>query len=332
MLRKTRLVPFAALLVASVRAALPPRRRTHPRTRAPETLAPPRIPAAANNPCAAKNPCGASNPVRPKTHALPRLRRGSKIPAPRRTPAPGRRRARASSSIHPPCGGEARAGSKERAITHPPRSFPPKRDASVRDAVARGRKVFRSIGCVSCHPGTHHPGDSSGHNGRETPGSGSHAHRRGGAFSASEPRGRGGERRAVQRLCATDVLGNPPMNPTPGNTGPRSLLVSLSPARYEPMLAWGGEAQDVHEDGTTRRRKRKPRRSRAENPCGDAPRRQDPPPADRESACPITLCGAKSVRASKPASGRNPPAAKTPAQRKIHVRPKTLAPQEIMET
>ena len=223
MLRKPRLVLFAALLVASVRAALPAQAANAPANPCAGNPCAAQNPCAANNPCAAKNPCGASNPCAPQNPCAAPTPGAAQNPCAAKNACARtvRRARRIVKPVHPPCGRcEARAGSKERAITHPPRSFPPKRDASVRDAVARGRKVFRSIGCVSCHPrGRTIRGTVVDITGARHPvpvptliGAAEH-------FPRLSPAGEVVNVGQFNDWCATTFIGNPPMNPNvPGNT------------------------------------------------------------------------------------------------------------------
>lgn len=143
-------------------------------------------------------------------------------------------------------------------ITPPPYFYTQKRDDSVKDAVARGRKTFRSMGCVGCHPrgrtirsavsditGVRHPVpvptliNAADH------------------FPRLSPAGQVVSIGQFNDFCATTFIGNPPMDPySQKYKDLEAFVVSLSPARYKRMLEW--EA------------KRKGFMKKAQKPSGDA--------------------------------------------------------------
>ena len=195
MLRKSRFVLLGALLSVSIWAVIP----VH-------AASPSKNPCAAKNPCAG-NPCAAQNPCAPSNPCAAQNPGAAKNPcAAKNACARTEKSPRIVKPFTPSAGGKARAGSKAASITHPPYSFTRKRDVSVKDAVARGRKIFRSIGCVGCHPrGRTIRGTVVDVTGARHPVPVPHAHRSGGALPAPEPCGPCGERRAVQRLVRHGV-------------------------------------------------------------------------------------------------------------------------------
>ena len=157
----------------------------------------------------------------------------------------------------------AQAAEKKATITPPPFFFTQQRDASVKDSVTRGKKVFRDIGCVGCHPrGRTVGGTAVDVMGFRNPvpiptlmGAADH-------FPRLSPAKPGGERRAVQRPLLHDVHRQSAHGPLfPEIQGPRILRGFALARAIQAHARLGGEAQGVHEDGAARGRGRKPLRS-----------------------------------------------------------------------
>ncbi len=330
MLRKSRFILLGALLIAPVWAALPAQAANAPKNPCAGNPCAAQNPCAANNPCTPQNPCAAQNPGAVKNpcaakNACARTEKNPRIVKP----------------FTPPAGGAARARSKAPTVTPPPDASTRKRDASVRDAVARGRKIFRSIGCVSCHPrgrtirgtavdvkGVRHPVPvptligAADHFPRLSPA--------GGVVSVGQ----------FNDWCATTFIGNSPMNPYSREYKDlEAYVVSLSPARYERMLAWeakrkafmktvlpagGGENPGVAKtaapknpglDTLDARNPAAPRNPgvsnnpcAAQNPC--AP--QNPPPANNPPAAKNPCATQNPCAPKNPCAPQNPCAAKNP--------------------
>ncbi len=126
------------------------------------------------------------------------------------------------------------------SITHPPYFYTQKHDNSVKDAVARGRKLFRSLGCVGCHPrGRTIRGTAVDVSGVRHPvpiptliGAAEH-------FPRLSPSGQVVSVGQFNDFCATTFIGNPPMDPySQKYKDLETYVVSLSPARYKRMLEW----------------------------------------------------------------------------------------------
>ena len=241
---KSSLIPWGALLAASLWAAAPAGAATprnpcaaSPRVKASDAGNPcaarprgrnPRAarPSAAKNPCAAKppakaaeNPGGGGEPFNPFADAAG----GTNPPQ----------------SVQPRAG-DARWGERRAGVRRPRYFFTLWPDASARDAVARGRRAFRRAGCVGCHPrgrtiyghavtaaGARHPFpiptliDAAEH------------------FPRLGPTGRLLSVGQFNDFCAATFLGEPPMDPYSQKFKDlEAYVISLSPARYERMLAW----------------------------------------------------------------------------------------------
>ncbi len=223
MLRKSRLVLPGALLVVSMWAVLPVHAADAPKNPCAGNPCAAQNPCAPGNPCAANNPCAPQNPCAAK-NACARAEKNPRIVKP----------------STPPADVGARARGKGPTITHPPSLSTPKRDASVKDAVARGRKVFRGTGCVSCHPrGRTIRGTVVDVNGVRHPvpvptliGAADH-------FPRLNPAGQVASVGQFNDWCAKTFIGNPPMNPNSQEYKDlEAYVVSLTPARYERMLEW----------------------------------------------------------------------------------------------
>lgn len=311
MLKKSRPVLFAALLVAPVWATLPAQAANAPGNPCAGNPCAAQNPCAANNPCAAKNPCGANNPCASQNPC-----------AAKNACARTEKNPRISKPFTPPAGGEVRARSKAPAITLPPFVSTRKRDASVKDAVARGRKIFRSIGCVGCHPrgrtirgtavdvkGVRHPVPvptligAAEHFPRLSPA--------GGVMSVGQ----------FNDWCATTFIGNPPMNPYSQNYRDLEVYVaSLSPARYERMLEWEAKRKAFMKTAPPAGGGEKPGVAKAaapKNPGGDSPvaKNQSTPanpcapnnPSTPANPCAATNpCAAKNPCANNPCAPNNP--------------------------
>ncbi len=330
MLRKSRLLLLGALLNVSVWAALP----VH-------AADPPKNPCAAQNPCAPGNPCAANNPCAPQNPCA------AKNACARTVKNPG-----GDNQLTPPAGGEARAASRKPAITHPTPLSTPKRDASVKDAVARGRKVFRGIGCVSCHPrGRTIRGTVVDVKGARHPvpvptliGAADH-------FPRLSPAGQVASVGQFNDWCATTFIGNPPMNPySQEYKDLEAYVVSLTPARYERMLEWEakrkafmktaqpaagganpgggdpGEPKNPGRDSPVARNLSEPANPCAPNnpgapanPCAatnprapQSPGASSNPCAAQNPCAPQNPCAAKNPCANNPCAPKNPCAARNP--------------------
>ena len=318
MLRRSRLVLFAALLFASVWTTLPAQAAN-----APKNPCAARNPCGAGNPCAAKNPCAASNPCAPKNPCAAQNPGATKNPcAPKNACARTEKSPRIVKPFTPPAGGAARARSREPTITHPPRSFTRKRDASVRDAVARGRKLFRSIGCVSCHPrGRTIRGTAVDVKGVRHPvpvptliGAAEH-------FPRLSPKDQVVSVGQFNDWCATTFIGNPPMNPySQEYKDLEAYVVSLSPARYERMLAWEAKRKAFMRTVQPSAGGANPGVANVaapKNPGGGAPVAKNPstpanPCAPNNRSAPANPCAATNPCAAKNPCANNPCAPKNP--------------------
>ena len=134
----------------------------------------------------------------------------------------------------------AQAAEKKATITPPPFFFTQQRDASVKDSVTRGKKVFRDIGCVGCHPrGRTVGGTAVDIMGFRNPvpiptlmGAADH-------FPRLSPASQVVNVGQFNDLCSTTFIGNPPMDPySQRYKDLESYVVSLSRARYKRMLDW----------------------------------------------------------------------------------------------
>ena len=299
---KSSLIPWGALLAASLWAA------------APAGAATPRNPCAAP-PSAAKNPCAAKPPAK----AAENPGGGGEPFNPFADAAGG---ANPPQSVQPRAG-DARWGERRAGVQRPRYFFTQRPDASARDAVARGGRAFRRAGCVGCHPrgrtiyghavtaaGARHPFpiptliDAAEH------------------FPRLGPTGRLLSVGQFNDFCAATFLGELPMDPYSQKFKDlEAYVISLSPARYERMLAWeakrkaliegraagaGGAPAAASEGGAAPARSaRTPGGGGSPgggdgggNPC--APRRPRPPnPED----------------AGNPCAPGNPPAVKNPRAR-----------------
>ncbi len=282
MLRKSRLVLLGALLVVSIWAVLTVHAADSPKN------------PCAGNPCAAQNPCAPSNPCAPK-NACARVEKSPRIVKPSTSPA----------------GGEARTASKEPTFTHPPSLSTRKRDASVKDAVARGRKIFRSTGCVSCHPrgrtirGTVVDVTGARHPVPVPPLIGAAEH-----FPRLSPAGQVMNVGQFNDWCARTFIGNPRMDPySQEYKDLEAYVVSLTPARYERMLDWEAKRKAFM-------RTVQPAAGGA-NPGGSDPGEPKNPgrdsPIARNLGEPANPCAATNPCAPPSSSPtRNPPTAKNP--------------------
>ena len=306
MLRKSRLVLFAALLVAPVWTTLPAQAANAPGNPCAGNPCAAQNPCAANNPCAAKNPCGANNPCAPNNPCAAKNPGAAKNACARTEKIP-----RIGKPFTPPAGGPGRARSREPTITHPPSAFPRKRDASVKDAVARGRKIFRSIGCVSCHPrGRTIRGTAVDVTGARHPvpvptliGAADH-------FPRLSPAGGVMNVGQFNDWCATTFIGNPPMNPYSQNYRDLEVYVaSLSPARYKRMLEWETKRKALMK---TNRGAGGDTSPVAGNPA--APK--DPPLAKNPCAPQGPGASSNPCAAQNPCAPQNPPPTKNPTTAK----------------
>ncbi len=288
MLRKSRLVLLGALLVVSIWAALPALAANAPKN------------PCAGNPCAAQNPCAAKN-------ACARTEKNPRIVKPSTSPA----------------GGGARAASKKPTVTHPPSLSTPKRDASVKDAVARGRKIFRSTGCVSCHPrGRTIRGTVVDVTGARHPvpvptliGASEH-------FPRLSPAGHVVSVGQFNDWCARTFIGNPPMNPySQEYKDLEAYVASLSPARYARMLEWEAKRKAFMKTVQPAAGGANPGGTNAaapKNPGGDASIARNPgepanPCAPNNPGAPANPCAATNPCAPQsPGASSNPCAAQNP--------------------
>lgn len=248
---KPGLLPALALLAAALWAAAPARAASPP----------------ARNPCAVKNPPAANpsggNPCAPSRSPRPEAAGGGNPCAPR-NPRAGDAGAKAGTNPQggrlfdpfaddargaggekpppppPPPGGGVQWGESRAGVARPRYLFTQRPDASVRDAVARGRRAFRRAGCVGCHPrGRTIYGHAADVTGATHPfpiptliGAADH-------FPRLGPAGRALSVGQFNDFCATTFLGEPPMDPySQKYKDLEAYVVSLSPERYERMLAW----------------------------------------------------------------------------------------------
>ncbi len=304
MLRKSSFFLLGALLSVSIWAVLPALAAN-----APKNPCAAQNPCGAGNPCAPQNPCAAKNPCAPK-NACARTEKNPRIVKP----------------FTPPAGGAARARSKKPTVTPPPFASTRKRDASVKDAVARGRKLFRSIGCVSCHPrGRTIRGTAVDVKGVRHPvpvptliGAAEH-------FPRLSPGGQVASVGQFNDWCATTFIGAPPMNPDSQEYKDlETYVVSLSPARYERMLAWEAKRKAFMKTVLSAGGGANPGGANAaapKNPGGDNLDAKTPPaprnpgvssnPCAAQNPCaPKNPCAAKNPCANNPCAARNPCAKK----------------------
>ena len=303
MLRKSRFVLLAALFVASYWAALPvyaANQSKNPCAGNPCTAKNPcgANPCTANNPCAAKNPCAAQKPGAANNPCA------AKNACARSTKSPG-----SGNQLTPPSGVGTQAKSSKPAITDPPHFYTLKRDASVKDAVARGRKLFRSIGCVSCHPrGRTIRGTAVDVTGVRHPvpiptliGAAEH-------FPRLNPVEQVANVGQFNDWCATTFIGNPPMDSKSQDYKDlEAYVVSLSPARYKRMLEWEAKRKAFMKTVQPTAGGGNPGGSGAGEPkipVGNAPVAKNP-------------CAPQNPPAAKnPCAGQNPPASNNPCAAK----------------
>ena len=306
MLRKSRLVLLGALLAVSMWAALPVHAANAPKNPCAAN------PCAAQNPCAPSNPCAANNPCAPQNPCAMNnaCARTEKSP---RTVKP----------FTPPAGGGARTRSKKPTITHPPALSTRKRDVSVKDAVARGRKIFRSTGCVSCHPrGRTIRGTVVDVTGARHPvpvptliGAADH-------FPRLSPAGQVVSVGQFNDWCAKTFIGNPPMNPySQEYKDLEAYVVSLTPARYARMLEWEARrkafmktaqpaAGGANPGGSDPAAPKNPDRG---SPIARTPGEPANPCAPNNPGAPANPCAATNPCAPQnPSLTKNPPTAKNP--------------------
>jgi|APSaa5957512535_1039671.scaffolds.fasta_scaffold96401_2 hypothetical protein len=196
----------------------------------------------------------------------------------------------------------AQAASKNKTITPPPFFMTLKRDKSVADSVKRGKKVFRSTGCVGCHPrGRTVGGTAVDVMGNRNPvpipsliGAAEHFPR---MTAASQVVSVG----QFNDLCSTVFIGNQPMDPY--STKYRDLeayVVSLSPKVYKRMLTWEKKRKAFMKTVKTT--------AGAGNPCGGGN------PCAAKNPCGGNPCASKNPCAGKnpcnPCAGKNPCARK----------------------
>ena len=322
MLRKSRLVLLGTLLVVSMWAVLPVHAANAPKNPCAGNPCAAQNPCAPSNPCAPQNPCVAKNPCAAK-NACARTEKNPPIVKPSTSPADG----------------EARAASKKPTITHPPALSTRKRDVSVKDAVARGRKIFRSTGCVSCHPrGRTIRGTVVDVTGMRHPvpvptliGAADH-------FPRLSPAGQVVNVGQFNDWCARTFIGNPPMDPySQEYKDLEAYVVSLTPARYARMLEWEAKrkafmktaqpaAVGANPGGTNAAAPKNPGRDspiarnlgEPANPC--APNNPGAPanPCAATNPCAPQNPGASSnpCAAQNPCAPQNPCAARNPCAKK----------------
>lgn len=254
---KPSLILWGALLAASTWAAAPAGAATPRNPCAGNPCAPgkpraasPRVQASdAGNPCAARPRGGSPRAARPSAAKNPGA---AKLPAKAAETSGGGKPFNPFADVAggadpqgtrppaPPRTGDARWGERRAGVPQPRYLFTQRPDASARDAVARGRRVFRRVGCVGCHPrgrtiyghavtaaGARHPFpiptliDAAEH------------------FPRLGPTGRLLSVGQFNDFCAATFLGEPPMDPYSQKFKDlEAYVISLSPARYGRMLAW----------------------------------------------------------------------------------------------
>jgi hypothetical protein len=183
--------------------------------------------------------------------------------------------------------------SKKKTVTPPPFFFTQKRDNSVTAAVKRGKKLFRSVGCVGCHPrGRTVGGTAVDVMGNRNPvpiptliGAAEH-------FPRLSPAGQVINLGQMNDLCATVFIGDAPMDPYSQKYKDLEAYVSsLSPKKYKRMLSWEKKRKALLA-------KVKPAGGGRGNPCGGNP------------------CAAKNPCGGNPCAAKNPCAGKNPCARK----------------
>ena len=167
----------------------------------------------------------------------------------------------------------ARQIAKKKTLTPPPFFFTQKRDSSVANSVKRGKKHFRDIGCVGCHPrGRTVGGTAVDVTGNRNPvpiptlvGAAEH-------FPRLSPAGQVINVGQFNDLCATVFIGNAPMDPYSQKYKDLEAYVSsLSPKLYKRMLSWEKKRKAFMA-------KMKPARGRGNpcNPCAARGKRRRP--------------------------------------------------------
>lgn len=351
---KPGLLPALALLAASSLWAAAPVEAASPSARNPCAVkSPPAANAPGGNPCAPSSPRpenpGGGNPCAPRN---PRAGdagaqagtspQGGRLFDPFADDAGG-----TGGGKPPPPSGGVQWGESRAGVARPRYLFTQRPDASVRDAVARGRRAFRRAGCVGCHPrGRTIYGHAADVTGATHPfpiptliGAAEH-------FPRLGPSGRALSVGQFNDFCATTFLGEPPMDPySQKYKDLEAYVVSLSPGRYERMLAWEakrkalaramrggagggtpapssggrekpaaptartsgeGGGKPVGEIAPAKPRGGNPRAVR--NPCATAPGGRNP-------------CAIPSVSAGNPCAPKNPCAAKNPCARPERKKP-----------
>ncbi len=192
--------------------------------------------------------------------------------------------------------------SKKKTVTPPPFFFTQKRDgwgSSVAASVKRGKKVFRDVGCVGCHPrGRTVGGTAVDVMGNRNPvpiptlvGAAEH-------FPRLSPAGQVINLGQMNDLCATVFIGHAPMDPYSQKYKDLEAYVSsLSPKKYKRMLSWEKKRKALLA-------KVKPAGGGRANPC---------------NPCGGNPCAAKNPCGGNPCAGKNPCnpcAGKNPCARK----------------
>lgn len=180
---------------------------------------------------------------------------------------------------------------KKKSVTPPPFFFTQKRDgwgSSISASVNRGKKVFRDLGCVGCHPrGRTVGGTAVDVMGNRNPvpiptliGAAEH-------FPRLSPAGQVINLGQMNDLCSTVFTGNEPMDPYSQKYKDLEAYVSsLSPKLYKRMLTWEKQRKVLLA-------KVKPARGKGANPC---------------NPCGGNPCAAKNP--CNPCAGKNPCARK----------------------
>ncbi len=129
---------------------------------------------------------------------------------------------------------------KKKTLTPPPFFFTQRKDNSVAASVKRGKKIFRDVGCVGCHPrGRTVGGTAVDVMGNRNPipiptlvGAAEH-------FPRLSPASQVINLGQFNDLCATVFIGNAPMDPYSQKYKDLEAYVSsLSPKLYKRMLSW----------------------------------------------------------------------------------------------
>ncbi|MDP6366254.1 MAG: hypothetical protein QF787_08905 [Nitrospinota bacterium] len=204
---------------------------------------------------------------------------------------------------------------KKKTVTPPPFFFTQKRDgwgSSIAVSVKRGKKVFRDVGCVGCHPrGRTVGGTAVDVMGNRNPvpiptliGAAEH-------FPRLSPAGQVINLGQMNDLCAAVFTVHPPMDPYSQKYKDLEAYVSsLSPKKYKRMLSWEKKRKALLA-------KVKPAgggRSNPCNPCGGNPCAANPCAA--KNPCGGNPCAAKNPCGGNPCAAKNPCAGRNPCARK----------------